>query len=188
VVCLYNVLLPRYIDLPLLGISFEQRSFMKELISKSVIDELKDSLVQKQQTLAVAESVTSGVLQAVCSAATEAAKFFQGGITTYNLGQKVLHLGIEPIHAEQCNCVSAETAAQMALGVAKMFRSNWGMAVTGYASPVPESNNKLYAFCAISFNGEIVHEERIVPAASDFFPVQLEYALKVIELLKKFAI
>jgi PncC family amidohydrolase len=157
---------------------------MTELISKSVIDELKDALVQKNQTLAIAESVTSGLLQAVCSAATEAASFFQGGITTYNLGQKVLHLGVEPIHAEQCNCVSPQTAAEMALGVAELFRSDWGVAITGYASPMPDAGNKLFAYCAISFNGKVVHEEKIEPAESEFFPVQLEYALKVVDMLK----
>jgi len=157
---------------------------MNELISKDIIDQLKNVLVQKKQTLAVAESVTSGVLQAVISAATEASKFFQGGITTYNLGQKVLHLGIEPIHAEACNCVSQQTASQMALGVAEMFRSDWGIGITGYASPVPESGNELFAYSAISFQGEIVHKEKIIPGASDFFPAQLEYALKVVDILR----
>ncbi len=158
---------------------------MKELISKGVIDKLKDKLVAKNETLAVAESVTSGVLQAVISAAPDAAKFFQGGITTYNIGQKVLHLGIEPIHAEECNCVSKQTAAQMALGVAELFRSDWGVGITGYASPVPESGNKLFAYCAISYKGEVVLEKKVVPKGAEFFPVQHEYALTVIELLKK---
>lgn len=157
---------------------------MVELISKQSIDELKDALVQQKQTLAVAESVTSGILQAVISAATEAAKFFQGGITAYNIGQKVLHLGIEPIQAEQCNCVSAQTASQMALGVAELFRGDWGVGITGYASPVPESGNQLFAYCAITFKGKVIHEEKIVPVATDFFPVQLEYAVKVVERLK----
>ncbi len=157
---------------------------MNELIPKHTIDELKDAFVKNKQTLAVAESVTSGLLQAVISAATEASKFFQGGVTTYNIGQKVLHLTIEPIQAEACNCVSQQTASQMALGAAKMFRSDWGVGITGYASPVPESDNELFAYCAISFQGKIVHEENIIPTASEFFPVQLEYALKVVEMLK----
>jgi PncC family amidohydrolase len=157
---------------------------MTDLISKRTIDELKDALVQRKQTLAVAESVTSGVLQAVISAATEASSFYQGGITTYNIGQKVLHLGVEPIHAEQCNCVSQQTASQMALGVAQLFRSDWGIGITGYASPVPESENKLFAYCAITFQGKVVLEEKLTPTASEFFPVQLEYAIKVVERLK----
>jgi nicotinamide-nucleotide amidase len=157
---------------------------MNELISKQVIDEVKDKLIKKHETLAVAESVTSGILQAIFSAATDAAKFFQGGITTYNIGQKVLHLGIEPIHAEECNCVSKQTASEMALGVARLFRSDWGIGITGYASAVPESGNELFAYCAFSYKGDIVLEETIQPQATEFFPVQHEFAIAVLSLFK----
>lgn len=157
---------------------------MNELISKVIIDDVKDKLIKKHETLAVAESVTSGMLQAIFSAATDAAKFFQGGITTYNIGQKVLHLGIEPIHAAECNCVSKQTASEMALGVATLFRSDWGIGITGYASAVPESGNQLFAFCTISYKGEVVLEEKIQPQETEFFLVQHEFAIKVLSLLK----
>lgn len=158
---------------------------MNELISKKVIDEVKDKLIKRHETLAVAESVTSGLLQAIFSTATDAAKFFQGGITTYNIGQKVLHLGIEPIHAEECNCVSKKTASQMALGVSKLFRSDWGIGITGYASAVPESGNELFAYCAITYRGDVIVEQRIQPRATTFFPVQHEFGIALIELLRK---
>ena len=154
------------------------------MVPKAFIDELKDRLVTKQQTLAVAESVTAGVLQAVCSAATEATMFLQGGITVYNLGQKTLHLGVDPIQAEKCNCVSEHTAAQMAKGVCSLFKSDWGISITGYASPVPESGNKMFAYCAIAFRGEVLLDTKIVPTEKDFFAVQLEYAKKAVELIK----
>jgi nicotinamide-nucleotide amidase len=157
---------------------------MDELISKDFIDTIKDELVNRKQTLAVAESVTSGVLQAVCSAATEASKFFQGGITVYNLGQKTLHLGVEPIHALECDCVSEETAAQMATGICHLFNSDWGISITGYASPTPESGGKLFAYVAIAFKGAIVKSEKIKPLESEFFAVQLEYARKAIDFFK----
>jgi nicotinamide-nucleotide amidase len=158
---------------------------MKELISRESIDALKNELLEKKQTLAVAESVTSGVLQAICSAATDASMFFQGGITVYNLGQKAIHLGIEPIYAEQCDCVSGQTAAEMAIGVCGLFKSDWGIGVTGYASPTPESDGKLFAYIAIAFKGEVVLNEKTEPKGSAFFEVQLEYAFTAIDLLKK---
>ena len=157
---------------------------MKELIAKPLIDSIKDELVKKKQTLAVAESVTSGVLQAVCSAATEASMFFQGGITVYNLGQKTLHLGVEPIQAEQCDCVSAETASQMAIGACSLFRSDWGISITGYASPTPESCGKLFAYCAIAYRGKIILNKKIEPKSTEFFEVQCEYAKNAIDLCK----
>ncbi len=89
-------------------------------------------------TVAVAESVTSGLIQNAFSQATDATKFFQGGITAYNLGQKSRHLNVEPIHAEDCNCVSNHVSETMAVEVAKNFSANIGIGITGYAAPVEE--------------------------------------------------
>ncbi len=57
------------------------------LYDKEIIDQIKEMLTVDQLTLSVAESVTSGHLQAAFSSATEASKFFQGGITAYNAGK-----------------------------------------------------------------------------------------------------
>lgn len=64
------------------------------LYNIDTLNKIKDFLIEGKQTLAVAESVTSGHLQAAFSAATLASKFFQGGITAYNIGQKSRHLFI----------------------------------------------------------------------------------------------
>jgi nicotinamide-nucleotide amidase len=103
-------------------------------------DRLRDLLLSKKQTVAVAESVTAGHLQVAFSMAENAWQFFQGGITTYNLMQKAKHLHVDPTHALSCNSVSEEVAAEMAKHVRLLFMSDWGIAITGYASPVPEKN------------------------------------------------
>src|SRR5688500_10162567 len=119
-----------------------------------LLNHIKTILLEKKQTVAVAESVTAGHLQVMLSLAENAQEFFQGGITTYNLGQKSRHLHVDPIHAISCNCVSERVAAQMANHVASLFMSDWGIAITGYASPVPEKNiQQLFACYAFYFRG-----------------------------------
>src|SRR5688572_28287113 len=109
-------------------------------------DRLRDLLLERKQTVAVAESVTAGHLQVAFSMAERASEFFQGGITTYNLGQKARHLHVDPIHALTCNSVSEIVAAKMANHATRLFMSDWGIAITGYASPIPEKNiYELYA-------------------------------------------
>ena len=54
------------------------------LYDEEVINQIKEWLTAHKQTIAVAESVTAGHLQAALSSAVEASKFFQGGITAYN--------------------------------------------------------------------------------------------------------
>jgi len=89
-------------------------------------------------TLAVAESLTSGRLQARVGAISGASNFFLGGLTAYSLEQKVALLGVERRAAAAVNCVSAAVAEQMARGVCERFGSDLGVATTGYAEPSPE--------------------------------------------------
>ena len=98
--------------------------------------ELKQLMLQpKRRTLAVAESLTCGRVQARIGAISGASEFFLGGITAYSLDQKVKHLGVDRAVAEPVESVSAGVAEQMARGVCKMFGSEFGLATTGYAEP-----------------------------------------------------
>ena len=85
-------------------------------LSASMLRSIRASLLKRKETVSVAESVTSGLLQSAFAAIPDASLFFQGGLTAYNLGQKAKHLAIEPIHAEKVNCVSQQIADQMAAG------------------------------------------------------------------------
>jgi nicotinamide mononucleotide (NMN) deamidase PncC len=71
-------------------------------------------------------------------------------------------LTVEPIQAEMCNCVSLETATEMALGSVRLFTSHWGIGITGYASLVPALNvKKPFAFYAIAYNNNVLFYDRI---------------------------
>lgn len=142
---------------------------------------IREKLKNKEETVAVAESVTSGLLQWVLASIEEASQFYQGGITAYNIGQKYRHLHIEPIHALHCNCVSTKISEQMALQVCDLFHSHWGIAVTGYAVPGVESGNKVYAFFSIAYQQKIVQSETIEPALTDPEAIQYFYATQIID-------
>lgn len=88
-------------------------------------------------SLAAAESLTCGRVQARVGEISGASTFFRGGITAYTLDQKVRHLGVNRAAARRVNAVSAEVAAQMARGVCALFDSDLGVATTGYAEPAP---------------------------------------------------
>jgi nicotinamide-nucleotide amidase len=159
------------------GINFshlcaKERNYMTDPIIQSI----GNMLIGQQQTIAVAESVTSGHIQSALSTCADAAKFFQGGITAYNSGQKSRHLHVEPIHASICNSVSERVAHEMALGVCKLFMSDWGLAITGYASKVPESNNELFAFYAIVYADMVMLSGKIEPPDGEPAEIQSLYS------------
>lgn len=155
------------------------------IYDKHLLEPIGRLILARRQTVAVAESVTSGLLQAAISCIPDASKFFQGGITAYNIAQKYLHLKVEPLHATETNAVSEKVAGQMALNVCKTFTSDWGLAVTGYSTPVPESGNKLYAYYAISFNGSLLINKRFIPQQSAPQNVQLEYVNQLLTKWKE---
>lgn len=93
-------------------------------------------------SLAAAESLTCGRVQAAIGAISGASTFFRGGITAYTLDQKVRHLGVERRAARRVNAVSAAVAEQMARGACELFESDLGVATTGYAEPSPADGVK----------------------------------------------
>jgi len=149
-----------------------------------LINSIRDFMVAKKYTLSVAESVTSGHLQAAFSSATEASKFYQGGITAYNAGQKSRHLGIDPIWAMEEDSVSEKIAADMAINVNKLFLSDYSIAITGYATPVPEKGvYDLFAFFAIAFRDHIVSSTRITSNKKDPVEAQLDYTTQIVRAM-----
>ncbi|MBI5766871.1 MAG: CinA family protein [Verrucomicrobia bacterium] len=92
-------------------------------------------LCEPRWTLAVAESLTCGRVQARIGAVSGASEYFLGGVTAYSLDQKVKLLGVDRAAAEPVNSVSAAVAEQMARGVCELFGTQVGAATTGYAEP-----------------------------------------------------
>lgn len=93
---------------------------------------IKDILLRRNETISVAESLTSGYLQAHMSAVAGSSKYFAGGVTAYNIDMKVKLLNVDRANAEICDCVSEQTAIEMAKGVIELFGTDYGVATTGY--------------------------------------------------------
>lgn len=147
------------------------------------LDQIKAACLNNRETIAVAESVTSGCIQLLLSTCEGALDFFQGGMTAYNCSQKAIHLNVEPIFAEGCNGVDASIAVTMAQNVCKAFRSQIGVAITGYATPITsEGITDLYAYIAIVRNGEVIAEEKL-KTSKEGIAAQWDYADKTIKKL-----
>lgn len=120
---------------------------------------IHDLLIQRALTIAVAESVTGGRLQAALNSISGASAYFLGGVTAYGIEQKVKLLGVKRDHAAAVNCVSEEVARQMELGARTLFGAEIGVATTGYAEAWPDGNvTEPFAFFAIGYAGRTVVE------------------------------
>lgn len=89
-------------------------------------------------TVAVAESLTGGL---VCAALTDvpgASRCLRGGVVAYATDLKAALLGVDPELLTREGAVHPDVARAMALGVATALGADVGVATTGVAGPDPQ--------------------------------------------------
>ncbi|MFD8158371.1 CinA family protein [Streptomyces malaysiensis] len=90
------------------------------------------------QTLAVAESLTGGLVAAELTSVDGASRSFRGSVTAYATELKRELLGVDGALLAERGAVDAEVARQMARGVRRALGADWGVATTGVAGPTPQ--------------------------------------------------
>ena len=103
--------------------------------SVSLAEVIYHELRERQQTLAVAESCTGGLMGNAFTDISGVSKVFQGGVVCYANAVKILQLGVPEEIIEQHGAVSGECAIAMASGVAENLTSDYGLSITGFAGP-----------------------------------------------------
>ncbi|TPQ15901.1 CinA family protein [Streptomyces sporangiiformans] len=104
----------------------------------SVAAEVLRLLKVRGETLAVAESLTGGLVAAEIAALPGASEAFRGSVTAYATDLKRDVLGVDATLLDQRGAVNPQVAAQMAAGVRKLLGADWGIATTGVAGPEPQ--------------------------------------------------
>ncbi|ABD12890.1 competence/damage-inducible protein cinA [Frankia casuarinae] len=97
-------------------------------------------LVQRSATLAVAESITGGLLAGRLTDVPGASAAFRGGIVSYATEVKASALGVDEGLLAAEGAVSSRTAAAMAAGVRSRLGATYGLATTGVAGPQPQED------------------------------------------------
>ena len=108
-------------------VGFEEDSSIEQIIG--------NQLMKSNTTLAVAESCTGGRIGAQFTANAGASVYFKGGVIAYNTTIKTQILGVQKDVIKKHSVVSVEVAKAMALGVQKLFNSDYAVATTGNAGP-----------------------------------------------------
>jgi nicotinamide-nucleotide amidase len=101
----------------------------------SLAAEVLRLLTVRGETLAVAESLTGGLVAAEITAVSGASKVFRGSVTAYATELKHELLGVDATLLDERGAVDPQVAAQMAAGARKTLGADWGIATTGVAGP-----------------------------------------------------
>ena len=94
---------------------------------------IAEALSRTGHTAAAAESLTGGNVSAGLSAIEGASNWFLGGVVAYaeTVKYDLLEVPSGPV-------ITAETAQQMALGVARLLGADFAVATTGVGGPGPQ--------------------------------------------------
>ena len=89
-------------------------------------------------TLAVAESLTGGLVGAILTSVPGASASFRGGLVVYATDLKATLAAVPEDLLATEGPVSRQTAEAMAAGVRTRLGADWGLALTGVAGPEPQ--------------------------------------------------
>ena len=106
----------------------------------SLLNNLKQLCIEKEVSIAVAESCTAGLIASKLTTLPGSSSYFNGGVVAYQNEIKTKILGVSQSIIDEKTEVSVEVVKQMAKSVLEKFDANFAVATTGYAGPAAGTN------------------------------------------------
>jgi nicotinamide-nucleotide amidase len=106
---------------------------MKELVA--IAEQISAKLIERKQTIAVAESSTGGLISAALLAVPGASAYFLGAAVVYTRDARRILMDIPDEAMKGIRSASEPYAKLLATQVRKRFSSHWGLSETGATGP-----------------------------------------------------
>lgn len=110
-------------------------------------------LLERAETLAVAESCTGGLLGALITDVPGSSRYFAGGVISYANEVKRDLLGVPQTMLTEHGAVSKPVAEAMAAGVRARLHTDWALAITGIAGPAGGTPDKPVGLVYVGLSG-----------------------------------
>jgi len=101
-----------------------------------------DLLKQHHFTVSVAESCTGGTIGQLITSVSGSSAYFKGGVIAYSNEIKENILGVNKRNIEIYGAVSKQVVEEMALGILKLFNTDFAVATSGIAGPTGGTKDK----------------------------------------------
>src|SRR5216683_1280738 len=106
---------------------------MKELVA--ITDKIAARLIERRQTIAVAESSTGGLISAALLAAPGASAYFLGSAVVYTRDARRILMDIRDEAMKGIRSASEVYAKLFASQIRHRFSTDWGLSETGATGP-----------------------------------------------------
>jgi nicotinamide-nucleotide amidase len=141
-------------------------------------------LGQAGQTVAVAESLTGGLLGAALSKRPGSSETFRGALVVYATDLKQTLAGVPGPLLEAEGAVSERTAAALAEGARDRLGADWGVGVTGVAGPT-EQEGKPVGTVHVAVAGPATTQVRTLQLRGDRERVRALAVTGALDLLRR---
>ncbi len=146
-----------------------------------------DALKTRNETLAVAESMSGGLVASRLTAIPGASEVFAGGAVVYSASAKLVLTGIDPAILQKHGTISEPTTLALAKGIREKLNTTWGLAITGNAGPNLDSGGKDHQLgeCVVAVVGPQSEETYTFLVSGDRLDIQLRGAARALDLLRR---
>lgn len=139
-------------------------------------------LTARGESVAVAESLTGGLVAGALTSVPGASVVFRGGIVAYATELKVALLGVPADLLARRGPVDPEVAAAMAAGVRARLGASYGLSTTGVAGPGP-ADGRPAGTVFVAIDGPAGRSGRGLELSGDRQEVRNETVRSVLSLL-----
>lgn len=101
----------------------------------NILEDLANKLEKRDKFLSCAESCTSGYISYLIATSERLSKHFNGSVVSYSPELKTCLLNVSNSAAQNEQAVNEQCAKEMLLGALNQCKSDYAIAVTGFAGP-----------------------------------------------------
>ena len=151
----------------------------------TVAQEAGSALRQRDETVAVAESSSGGMIAAALLAVPGASAYFRGGAVVYTGDAKVILLGQDRARLTDPRAATPDHAVVLASSVRQRLGATWGIGETGAAGPTGNRYGDPAGHCCVAVVGPQGQHasETIATGQADRAANMTAFALAALKLL-----
>jgi len=147
-------------------------------------NEIMRLCLKKNLTISAAESCSGGYLSYLLSTPAGSSKIFKGSIIAYSLTSKKTFFGIPLESSQKSQGVSEKITETLAKKVKTKFKTDIGLAITGFAGPDALTKSSIgIVYLSISYKTKIITQKLKINGTR--MTVRKKACYNILNLLKK---
>ena len=154
---------------------------MKDLVA--IAEKIAAKLIERHETIAVAESSTGGLISAALLAVPGASAYFLGGGVIYTRDARRILMDIPDDAMKGIRSASEPYAKLLASQIKQRFATNWGLSETGATGPTGNRYGDAAGHSCMAVAGPQAQVITLETGSSDRFANMQVFASTALDLL-----